>query len=59
MYIDLSEEQKMTRTEIVAALWNHTVEIRRAIGEKGLPWPQLEKGELADLLDYLRAPGKK
>ena len=59
MYIDLSEEQKMTRTEIVATLWNHTVEIQRAMGEKGLPWPQLEKGDMADLLEYLRTPRKE
>ena len=59
MYIDLSGVQKMTQTEIVAGLWNHTIEIQRSIGEKGLPWPQLEKGDMADLLEYIRTPKKE
>lgn len=58
MYIDLSGKEKMTRTEIVASIWNHTIEIQRSIGEKGLPWPQLEKGDMADLLEYIRTPMK-
>jgi mono/diheme cytochrome c family protein len=56
MYIDLSRERNMTQTEIVASLWNHTVEIQKAIGEQGLTWPRLEKGEMADLLEYVRMP---
>jgi cytochrome c len=60
MTIDLSKYQGATNPmEIAAGIWNHSVEIRRATVEKGIPWPRFKKGEMADLLEYLRTPKKK
>ncbi|MBS3917701.1 MAG: c-type cytochrome [Deltaproteobacteria bacterium] len=60
MNIDLSKYQGAANPmEIAAGIWNHSVEIRRATMEKGIPWPRFKKGEMADLLEYLRTPKKK
>jgi cytochrome c2 len=60
MSIDLSKYQKVANPiEIVAGIWNHSTEIERAMKENGIPWPRFKKGELADLLDYIRTPKKK
>ncbi len=60
MSIDLSKYQKVANPmEIVAATWNHSTEIEKAMKEKGIPWPRFKKGELADLLEYIRTPKKK
>ena len=55
LYIDLSKYQNTPLTEIVASIWNHNVEIQKAIGEKGMSWPQFKKGEMTDLLEYIRS----
>jgi ClpP class serine protease len=44
--------------EIVAGIWNHSTEIEKAMREKGISWPRFKKGELADLLEFIRAPKK-
>ncbi len=49
MYIELSKYQNSAQTAIVEDIWNHNVEIRKAMGAQGIPWPQLKKGEMADL----------
>jgi len=60
MNIDLSKYQKVANPiEIVAGIWNHSAEIERAMKENGIPWPRFKKGELADLLEYIRTPKKK
>lgn len=60
MTIDLSKYQKTTNPiDIVAGIWNHGVEIERAMKEKKVPWPRFKKGELSDLLEYIRSPKKK
>jgi cytochrome c2 len=59
MYIDLSKYRKAAATEIVAGIWNHSVKMREATGEKGVSWPQIKKGEMADLLEFIRKPAKK
>jgi hypothetical protein len=60
MNIDLSKYQKASNPmDIVAGIWNHSGEIDKAIKEKGLAWPRLKKGEMADLLEYIRTPKKK
>jgi cytochrome c2 len=58
MYIDISKYESAPQTEIVASIWNHSMEIRKAIGEQGIPWPSFNKGEMADLLEYLQSPKK-
>ena len=45
--------------EIVAGIWNHSTGIEKALKEKGIPWPRFKKGELADLLEYIRSFKKK
>lgn len=60
MNINLSKYQKVANPmEIVAGIWNHSTEIEKALKEKGIPWPRFKKGELADLLEYIRTPRKK
>ncbi len=59
MSIDLSKYQGKAQIEIVANIWNHSIEIQRAAKEKGLQWPQFKKGEVSDLLEYIRIPKKR
>ena len=54
MYIDLSKYRNRPATEIVAGIWNHSIKMREATGEKKVSWPQFKKGEMADLLEYIR-----
>lgn len=56
MYIDLSKYRNSPPTEIVASIWNHSIEMREATKERGVSWPQFKKGELADLLEFIRTP---
>jgi hypothetical protein len=58
-YIDLTKYRDAAPTEIVAGMWNHTVRIQQAVGEQGLPWPLIQKGQMADLLEYMRNPAKR
>jgi cytochrome c len=60
MTINLSKYQKaVSLMDIVANLWNHSTEIEKAMREKGISWPRFKKGELSDLLEFIRAPKKK
>jgi cytochrome c551/c552 len=60
MHIDLSKYEKAANPiEIVAGIWNHSAEIDKAMREKGLSWPRFKKGEMADLLEFIRTPKKK
>ena len=59
MYINLSKYENQPQTEIVASIWNHSMHIRKAMGAEGLAWPQFKKGEMADLLEFIRTPGRK
>jgi ClpP class serine protease len=60
MTISLSKYQKTTGPmDIVASLWNHSTEIEKAMKEKGISWPRFKKGELADLLEFIRTSKQK
>ena len=59
MYIDLSKYRNSPPTDIVASIWNHSIKMREATGAKGVSWPQFKKGEMADLLEFIRTPVKK
>jgi len=60
MTINLSKYQKAVNPmEMVAGIWNHSTEIEKAMREKGISWPRFKKGELADLLEFIRTPRKK
>ena len=56
MYIDLSKYRNSPATEIVAGIWNHSIKMREAAAEKGVSWPQIKTGEMADLLEFIRTP---
>ena len=59
MQIDLSKYQKAANPmDIVAGIWTHGGEIEKAMKEKGIPWPRFKKGELADLLEFIRTKKK-
>jgi cytochrome c len=60
MTVSLSKYQKAASSmDIVAGIWSHSAGIEKAMKEKGNTWPQFKKGELADLLEFVRAPKKK
>ncbi len=59
MHIDLSKYRDAAQTEIVASIWNHSIEMRKAVRAQAIPWPQLKEGEMADLLEFIRNPQKK
>jgi cytochrome c2 len=59
VYINLSKYQNATPTAIVADIWNHNVEMREAMSAQGIEWPQLKKGDLADLVEFIRSPRRK
>jgi mono/diheme cytochrome c family protein len=57
MNMDLSKYQKAANPmEVAAGLWNHSGEIEKAMKEKGMLWPRLKKGEMVDLLEFIRSP---
>ncbi len=58
MYINLSKYRNAAPTAIVADIWNHSIEMRQAMGVHGIPWPRLKRGEMADLLEFIRNPRK-
>jgi cytochrome c2 len=59
MVVDLSKFRNNQPSEMVASLWNHSIEMQTTTEEKGVSWPQLKKGEMADLLEFIRTPLKK
>jgi cytochrome c2 len=55
MQLGLSKYQKTANPiELVAGIWNHSMGIEKAMRDKGILWPRFKKGELADLLQYVR-----
>jgi cytochrome c2 len=58
-HIDLSRYRNAAPTEIAAGIWNHTVEMRKAVEKQGIPWPKMKKGEMADLIEFVRNPRKE
>ncbi|MCJ7705247.1 MAG: c-type cytochrome, partial [Desulfobacterales bacterium] len=59
MQIDLSKFQKASNPmDLVAGIWNHSQEIEKAMKEKGISWPRFKKGELTDLLGFVRTAKK-
>lgn len=57
--VDLARYKEVTNPlEVVAGMWNHGPEIEKAMREKGIGWPKMKKGDLADLLEFLTR-GKK
>jgi cytochrome c2 len=59
VYIDLSKYGNAAQTTIVASMWNHVLDMLEATGVKSIPWPQFKKGEMADLLEFIRKPQKE
>jgi mono/diheme cytochrome c family protein len=44
---------------IAAAMWNHGFAMEQEARARGLPWPDLEGRDLADVVEFLRAGGRK
>ena len=57
---DLSASQKTASSmEMVSAMWNHTPFMQSVMKERDISWPYFEKGELNNLLGYIRSLKKK
>lgn len=50
---------KASPIEIAAAMWNHGSAMAQEAQARGVPWPNLEGRDLADLVEFLRAGGGK
>ncbi len=59
IYIDPAKYRNAEQTTIVASIWNHVAEMIEAMGVKNITWPQLRKGEMADLVEFIRNAQKK
>ena len=60
MRVDLSKYEKVSHPiDIVAGLWNHSLEIEKAMKEKGISWPRFKREELVDILEFIRSPKKR
>ncbi len=45
--------------ELAGRLWNHVPEMLAALARTGSEWPQINVGEMADLMVYLQADGAR
>lgn len=54
-YIDRSKYRGVSKTDVVAGIWNHNLEIMNASEEEQIPWPILGKREIADLVEFILA----
>lgn len=53
---DLATEKNLeTPVDIVRAMWNHGSEMEEKMKEKGVTWPKMEKGEMMDLVEFIRS----
>jgi len=53
---DLATEKDLnTPIDIIRAMWNHGAEMEEKMEEKGVTWPKLEKGEMIDLIEFIRS----
>ena len=55
-YIDHSKYRNTPKTELVASIWNHNLEIMMARKEDQPLWPRMGKREMADLVEFILAP---
>ncbi len=57
---DLATEQNLdTPIDIIRAMWNHGSEMEEKMKEKGVTWPKMEKGEVNDLIEFIRSERAK
>jgi mono/diheme cytochrome c family protein len=60
MQIDLSKYEKVKNpVDTVAGMWNHSLEIEKAMKGNGISWPRFRKENLVDLLEFIRSPKRK
>lgn len=50
---------KASPIEIAAAMWNHGSAMAQEARARGVPWPNLDGRDLADLVEFLRTGGRK
>jgi hypothetical protein len=36
-------------------MWNHGSEMEEKMKEKGVTWPKMEKGDVNDLIEFIRS----
>ncbi len=50
----VGEKEFKSSLEAVAAMWNHGAQMEKVMAKANVAWPMLKRGEMADLLAYLR-----
>ena len=56
LYIDRFKYRGTSKTDLVASLWNHNLEIMNASEEEQIRQPLMGKREIADLVEFILAP---
>lgn len=56
LYIDPSKYPGTSKTDLVASIWNHRLEILNGTKEEQTSWPPIGKRELSDLVEFILAP---
>jgi len=53
---DLSRSTQVgSPIEVITVMWNHAKKMEPAMTARGIPWPRFEIGEMADLVEFIRA----
>ena len=56
LYIDHFKYQSTANTVLVANIWKHNLEMNKATREEHITWPRFGTRQIADLLEFIRAP---
>lgn len=53
---DLATKENLdSPVDFIRAMWNHGAEMEEKMQEKGVTWPKMEKGEMIDLMAFIRS----
>ncbi len=47
--------RRSSPVDLITSLWNHAPDMAERMRMKHIPWPNFRKGEMADLIEYLRS----
>lgn len=53
--VNLSTVADLSASELISRMWNHVPQMERMVTQLNLVWPRFEKGEMKDLIYYLKS----